>query len=222
MGDAIGQFLPYAVGVAISPVPIAALLLMLVTRKAKTNAPLFLLGWLVGLTVVGGVVLLIPGLEAGQGDPTTANGVVKGVLGLLLLLVAARAWQGRPRDGEMAEPPGWMERVEGFGGGAAMGIGALLTAGNPKNLLLTVGGAATIAAADLTTGEQWIALGVFVLVASVSVILPVVAFLILGERAELAMSNTKDWLIQNNSTVMAVLLLVVGVSLIGDAIEILF
>lgn len=222
MGDVIGQFLSYAVAVAISPVPIAALLLMLVTKKAKTNAPLFLLGWLLGLSVAGAVVLLIPGLDTSQGDPTTANGIVKGILGLLLLSAGVKAWQGRPKEGETAEPPGWMEKIEGFGGGAALGIGVLLTAANPKNLLLTVGGAATIAAADLATTEQWIALGVFVLIASLTIIVPVVIYLILGSKAEKTMTETKNWLIQNNKTVMAVLLLLVGISLIGDAIEILF
>jgi hypothetical protein len=44
----------------------------------------------------------------------------------------------------------------------------------------------------------------------------------MGERGERGMMSTKDWLIQNNQTVMAVLLLVVSVALIGDAIEILF
>lgn len=221
MGDAIGQFLSYAVGVAISPVPIAALLLMLVTKRAKTNAPLFLLGWLAGLGVVGAVILLIPGLGSEQGDPTTANGVVKGLLGLLLLLAAVKAWLGRPKEGDAAQAPGWMERVEGFGGGAALGIGLLLTAANPKNLLLTVGGAATIAAAGLTTEEEWVALGLFVFIASLTIIIPVVVYLILGAKAERAMSNAKEWLIQNNATVMSILLLLVGVSLIGDSLEIL-
>ena len=36
------------------------------------------------------------------------------------------------------------------------------------------------------------------------------------------MMSARDWLIQNNQTVMSVLLLVVSVALIGDAIEILF
>jgi hypothetical protein len=36
------------------------------------------------------------------------------------------------------------------------------------------------------------------------------------------MSHTKEWLIQSNNAVMAVLLLAVSVALIGDAIEALF
>ncbi len=222
MGDVIGEFLPYAVGVAVSPVPIAAVLLMLVTKKARTNAPLFLVGWLLGLTVVGVVVLLVPGLEASQGEPSTTTGVIKGVLGLLLVFVGVKAWRSRPREGEIAEAPAWMDKIDGFGGGASLGMGFLLSAVNPKNLLLTVGGAATISASALTTSEQYIALAVFVFVASLTILIPVVLYLILGEKAEKAMTSTRDWLIQNNQTVMSVLLLVISAAMIGDAIKILF
>jgi len=61
MGDAIGQMLPFAVGVLLSPMPVVALVLMLVTPKAKANGLAFLLGWVLGLAVVGGLVLLIAG-----------------------------------------------------------------------------------------------------------------------------------------------------------------
>lgn len=221
MVEVIGEFLPYAVGVAVSPVPIAAVLLMLVTRKARTNGPLFLFGWLAGLTVVGVIVLLIPGLETSQGEPSTTSGVVKGILGVLLLGVAGRAWMNRPAVYERAEAPSWMERVDGFNGPTAMGMGFLLSALNPKNLLLAVGGAATISAAALSTSQQYGALAVFVVVASLTILVPVVAYLALGNRAEQTMTSTKDWLIQNNQTVMSVLLLILSISFIGDAIEVL-
>ena len=222
MGDAIGGFLPYAVGVAISPVPIAGVLLMLVSKRARTNGPMFLLGWLVGLAVVGVVVLLIPGLQAGGGEPSTATGIVKGVLGLLLLLVGIRAWRSRPAAGQEAKMPGWMAKIDGMSAFAALGMGFLLSGLNPKNLLLAVGGAATITASGLTTSQEYVALAVFVGIASLTILVPVVGYLIMGERGERGMMSAKDWLIQNNQTVMSVLLLVVSVALIGDAIEILF
>jgi Sap, sulfolipid-1-addressing protein len=222
MGDAIGGFLPYAVGVAVSPIPIAGVLLMLVSKRARTNGPMFLLGWLVGLAVVGVVVLLIPGLQAGGGEPSTATGIVKGVLGILLLLVGIRAWRSRPADGDEAKMPGWMEKIDGMSSPTALGMGFLLSALNPKNLLLAVGGAATITASGLTTSQEYIALTVFVAIASLTILVPVVGYLIMGERGERVMMSAKDWLIQNNQTVMSVLLLVVSVALIGDAIEILF
>lgn len=221
MIDVIGETLSFAVGVAVSPVPIAAVIVMLFTPRAKTNAPVFLIGWIVGLLVVGFVVLLMPGLEASNGEPSTTTGVVKGLLGVLLLVAGLGAWRKRPGPQEVAEAPKWMDAIDGFGIGKSFGMGFLLSAVNPKNLLLVVAAAATIAAAGLSGGEQATALLVFTLIAASTVAVPVIGYLIVGERADETFAKAKDWLIQNNSTVMAVLLLVFGVSLIGDAVSIL-
>jgi len=221
MGDVIGEILSFAVGVAVSPVPIAAVIVMLFTPKARTNAPSFLIGWVVGLLLVGFVVLLIPGLEASGGEPTTTSGVVKGVLGLLLLVAGWGAWRKRPGPDETAQAPRWMDTIDDFGLGKSFGIGFLLSAVNPKNLLLVAAAAATIAAAGLSSGEETATLLVFTLIAASTVAVPVIGYLIVGERADGAFANAKDWLIQNNSVVMSVLLLIFGVSLVGDAIQIL-
>ena len=46
MGQAIGQVLPPAVGVGLSPIPIVAVIVMLVTPRARVNGPAFLgAGW---------------------------------------------------------------------------------------------------------------------------------------------------------------------------------
>ena len=50
LSDAIGGLLPSAVGVALSPIPIIAVILMLDTPKARSNGPAFALGWVFGLT----------------------------------------------------------------------------------------------------------------------------------------------------------------------------
>jgi hypothetical protein len=39
MGEAIGKLLPFTVGVAVSPMPIVAVVLMLVTPRARCNGP---------------------------------------------------------------------------------------------------------------------------------------------------------------------------------------
>ena len=52
MGQAIGGSLPLAIGVALSPVAIIAVVLMLTTEKARVNGPAFVLGWLIGLDAI--------------------------------------------------------------------------------------------------------------------------------------------------------------------------
>jgi hypothetical protein len=73
MGEAIGQLLPFAIGVTVSPMPIVAVVLMLVTPRARTNGPAFLLGWIVGIALAGAVLLAIAGPSSAseQGEPVS-------------------------------------------------------------------------------------------------------------------------------------------------------
>ncbi len=221
MGSVIGEILPLAIGVAISLVPIIAVIIMLFTPKATTNSVAFLLGWLLGLIVVGSIVLLAGDVASDESGESTVSGVVKLALGLLFLALAARNWRSRPKAGEEPEMPAWMATIDQFGAGKSAGIGALLSGVNPKNLALTAAAAATIAAAGLTTGEQIGAFAVFVTIASVTVAAPVIVYLIMGDRVQGGLNSLKEWLIANNNTVMAVLLVVFGAKLLGDAISIL-
>lgn len=220
MGAAIGQILPLAVGVALSPVPIIAVALMLMSQRARLNGPLFVIGWLIGLAVIGVVVLAVagPADASSQGKPATWVSVLKLVLGLLLLLVAVRQWHGRPRPGQEVEAPKWMGSVERFSPGKALGAGAVLSGANPKNLLLAIGAAAAIAQTGIGSGDQAIAYVVFALVATVGVATPVVMFFALGDRSQRILAGLRDWMGQYNAVIMAVICLIIGAKLIGDAI----
>ena len=59
MGAAIGEMLPLAIGIAVSPLPIIAIILMLITPKARGNGLAFFGGWMLGLAVVGAIVLIV-------------------------------------------------------------------------------------------------------------------------------------------------------------------
>jgi threonine/homoserine/homoserine lactone efflux protein len=223
MADAIGQVLSLGVGVALSPVPIIAVVLMLGTPRARVNGPAFLLGWIVGLAVVGTIVLLLAGSAGASEDQQPADwvGVVKVVLGLLLVLVAVRQRRRRPRGGEQAPMPKWMRAIDRFTPTRSASIAVALAAINPKNLLLTVGAAAAIAQTGASTGDQAIALAVFVLVATLGPGLPVAIYFLAGRRAGRVLDDLKTWLAAHNTAIMAVLCLVIGVKLIGDGISVL-
>ena len=220
MGAAIGAIIGLAVGVAISPVPIIAVILMLFSPKARQNSVAFLLGWLVGLVVVGTLVLVADVSSSDSGESTT-SGWVKLILGVLLLALAWRSWSGRPQGDREPEMPKWMSSIDGFAPGKSFGLAALLSGVNPKNLALTAAAAASIGAAGLSSGQEFATLAVFVVIASLTVALPVVFYLVLGERADATLTGWKDWLQANNATVMVVLLAVFGAKLIGDGIAIL-
>ncbi|MCZ7588787.1 MAG: GAP family protein [Gaiella sp.] len=221
MGEAIGDMLPAAVGVAISPLPIVAVVLMLVTARGRANGPAFLLGWIVGVAGAGAILLVIAsGADAhAEGQPADWVNWLKLILGLGLLALAATQWRRRPHEGAEAATPRWMGSLDAFTPAKAGGAGIVLSALNPKNLLLIVAGMAAIAETGISAGEQTVALLVFTVVASIGVAAPVVIYFALGERSADLLDRLKTWMTQNNAVIMAVLLLVIGVKLIGDAIS---
>ena len=90
---------------------------------------------------------------------------------------------------------------------------------NPKNLLLAIGGATVIAQGGLSAGQEAGALAIFVAIATIGVAIPVVIFFAMGERSRELLDAMRDWMARNNAVIMAVLLLIIGVKLIGDAIS---
>jgi threonine/homoserine/homoserine lactone efflux protein len=221
MGGALGDTLGYAVGIAVSPIPVAAVILMLFSGRARVNSVSFMSAWVAGIALVTTVVVLIPGLEADNSEPSSTTGWIKLVLGVLLLAVGVRQWRTRPGPGDEVAVPGWMAKIDELKPGAAFGLGFLLSALNPKNLLLAVAAGVSIGALPLSTGETVGAVVVFTVIAAISVLVPVIAYLIAGPRLDPTLDTAKGWLIGNNAAVMAVLFLVFGFSLFGDAIQIL-
>jgi threonine/homoserine/homoserine lactone efflux protein len=221
VGDAIGQMLPSAVGVAVSPLPIVAVVLMLVTPRGRVNGPAFVAGWCLGLAILGAIVLSV----AGGADSTSSSGpatwvsVVLLIVGLLLLALAVRQWRTRPAAGEDPPPPKWMGAIDTFTPVKSLGAGALFSSLNPKNLLLAVAGAAEIADTGISAGSEAVAWAIFVVIASLGVAAPVVLYFALGTRSQEILENLKTWLAHNNATIMSVLFLIIGFKVVGEAIS---
>ncbi len=153
--------------------------------------------------------------------PATWVGVLKLVLGALLLLFSSRQWRSRPSGDDQPQLRKWMRTIDRFSAGRATAMGAALAAVNPKNGLLTIGAGAAIAQTGIGGGEQAVALAVFIIFASLGVAAPVGIYFALGERSAKLLAGLKDWLGAHNAAIMAVLLLVLGAKLIGDGISIL-
>jgi hypothetical protein len=218
LGPAIGDLLPSAIGVALSPLPIVAVVLMLATTRAKVNGPAFAAGWVLGLALVSVVVLLVAGGADDSGGTRTGVDWLKLVLGLGLLVVAKRQWDARPEPGGEAPLPKWMTTLADFDPLRSALVGAALAGVNPKNLALTAAGAASIAQAGLSAGGDAVAVAVFVAVASIGIVGPVLAYLLLGERAAAPLAELRDWMGRNNAVIMMVVCLVLAAKLVGAGI----
>ena len=220
MGQAIGQMLTMAVGVALSPIPIIASVLLASSPRGRVNGPAFVLGCAASAAVIGGV-MLAAGVGSGtdeSGGPSTAASALKLVLGIVLLGMAARQWRGRPVGDEDPPLPKWMGALDGFSPTKSLVAGVVVTGLNPKNLLLVIAGAAAVASAGATAGEEAVAWAIFSLIAIIGVATPVVISFAMGDRSDELLQRLRAWMAHNNGVIMAVILLLIGVKLLGDGL----
>jgi Sap, sulfolipid-1-addressing protein len=220
MGEAIGQSLPLAVGVAVSPIPIIAVVVLLTSSRARSLGPAFVLGWLLGLVVVGAIVLAAigPSGAGGSGQRTRWVSWVMIVLGVLLLVDAVRRVRRRTGGGEEPPLPAWMGAIDRLKPAGVLAGGVVLGGVRPKSFLLAVGGAAAIAQTGIAGGQQAIAYAVFAVIATIGVAAPVVIYFAMGTRSAELLGRLRGWMRRNNAVILAVVLLVIGVTLIGDGI----
>lgn len=216
----IGEILPLALVVTISPINMIPVILLLFTKRPLVNASSFLVGFMAGVAAMLGSFVAIAGavdLSPSSGRSTWA-GALKLALGVYLLVAAVRKFRSRPRSGQEGSMPKWMDGIAGFTPGKSLIAGAALGAFNPKNVVVGLATSVSVASADLSTGQQIAVIAVYVLVAMLGVAAPILVTVFLGARAGDVLGGWNAWLRQNNATVMSVLFLIFGIVLIGQGI----
>jgi threonine/homoserine/homoserine lactone efflux protein len=215
MGAVIGDVLPLAIGIAISPIPIIAAILMLFSPRATSTSTGFLLGWILGIVVATAVFTALAGTLKTGGEPSAVASWIKIGLGVLLVLVGIRQWRGR---GGQHDAPKWMAAIDDFTFPKALGLGFLLSVVNPKNLIIAAGAGLIIGSGAVGVGGDAAAIAVFTVIASSTVAIPVLAHLVAAERMTRPLESLRKWLQDNNATVMATMILVIGAVLVGKGV----
>jgi len=217
---AIGALLPAAIAVALSPIPIIAIVVVLATPKARTTGPAFAIGWVVGLTTVSTLVVIVAG---GSDDPNSASATgvnwLQVGIGVLFLAMAARQWRRRPKVGEEPAMPKWMATMDEVSPGKALVLGLALSAANPKNLALTMAASASIAQAGLDGTDTVIAVAAFVVIGSITVAGSVLFYLLAPHRAEAPLASIKQFMSDHDAVIMMVVLLLLGAKILGDGLS---
>ena len=187
MGNAIGTILPYASSVDISLISIIAVILMLFSGRARSNGLRLSGGLTIGYRDWSAPLLLVLAQSRQVLDSERRFPVNSGVLvklffrPRLLLLLPSVSGGSRPKEVEEPHMPKWMESIDEFTAGRAFGLSALLAGVILKNLALTLAAALSIAQAGLSGAETRIALAVIVILARLTVGVPVLYYLFAGQ-----------------------------------------
>lgn len=222
MWTAVGETLPLAVGLALSPAAIATAVILLLGAGGRAKTALFGVGWAVALFVLATVAELLVEVADETYPEATADGVdvLQLVFAVLFLALALVAWLKRPRPGQ-EEKPGILDRIDGLGTRGALLMGLAQGFLVIKNIPLAVGAGARLGEADLARNEALVALVVFTIVASLGVLIPLAVALAGGARLQAPLSHTRGWLKSNMTAITIVVLLVLGAYFFGEGLGIL-
>lgn len=208
--EAFGDVLPIALGIAASPWPIIALMILLMTPKSLSNSYAFLLGWFIGLIGVGVAVLHIPGLSDDSGGPSRLMGWIRLSLGAIFLIFSLLLLKDKVYNKNRPDIPKWIEKVDSYGFFQALVIGFILSGLNFKNASMVATGAATIGSSGIAYEKQLIILLLFCLISSLGVLLPHAIFVLFRKNAEVIYGKIKFWLLKNRVLILLLVLVIFG------------
>ncbi|MCZ3389817.1 MAG: GAP family protein [Actinomycetia bacterium] len=149
-------------------------------------------------------------------DVGAVTGWLRILLGAGLSGVALKTWLSQHAS---SEPPAWMRSIRDSEPADAGRPGVVLSVANPKVLLLAIAVGGVIALEIRDLGAQAIAVLAFATVASVTVVAPLLTYLVLGERALSTLRHANTWLDRNSQALVAAVLLVIGVSLLLGGVQ---
>ena len=218
---ALGQAIVAAVGIAISPVAVAAVILLLISPRAKAASIGFLAGWSLGIVVAVTAFSLLSTVAPTQvpGPAHTVLAIIQLVVGALLLVLAVIQWRARGVGKDtLPRTPTWMRAVDRATPPIACAVG-LAMAINPPNLLLSLAGGIALGSSGLVGWGMVAAIAVFAVVAASTVLVPVVAYVIAAERLRVPLETFRLWLIRRNSAILTGVFTVVGLFAVGQGLS---
>lgn len=218
MFGGIAELIPHALAIAISPMPVLGVILMLLSSGGKGSSVGFSIGWVGGVAfITAGAsalssLVILPSLGASGSHPLLA--VVPIVLGAGFVALGTVQLIRGIRVAPDAELPGWLARVDRLSPARAVLVGFAYAAFRPKNFVISVAAGLLIGQRGHDLAEVTIMVVVFSVVASLTIVAPVVIFAFGGDRVKRAVESARGWLLRHIRTIGSVAILFVGAALI--------
>ena len=217
MWQALGGLLPIAVAVALSSVPITMTILILLSPNRNRAALPFLVGWVIGVAAVIVFSTLfastLPQPPRRGADPTTAALLM--LVGAALIVLGAinlrRDSQGETKSTRLQ---GWLFRVDSFGVLVSFAVAVLLNL-RPKGLLLGIAAGLALHATSVNLDEALLLIVIYTVIATSTVVVPIVASLVAPRRVEHRLLAARDWMTHNGRLLTSLMMFMIGVVILG-------
>jgi Sap-like sulfolipid-1-addressing protein len=191
------------------------------SRGGRWNALAFAIGVVLGQVLLCALAYALGSatLPVGHHAHETARALLELALGIALLVAGGIVW-ARPTDAAPkpdSRSKAVLDRLAHLNLVAVFGAGAVLVLG-PKRLGLTLLVTATIAGGDLGAFGVTTLTGVYVVIATALVTVPVVLAIVFGDRAERWMLDVEHWLSAHKRPMTFYPLVILGVLVTVDAL----
>lgn len=203
MWDALAAMLPYAPGLIVSPLPVAAVIMLLVSNGGSRKATVFEAVWLaVSLLIVIGVSAVVgqaPPRE--RGAVPTWEAVVVLVLGVLLLglaLLVLGAWRRQRRMAGEPPIPRWMRALDTISPAKTAALAAVLIVANPVNASMLIAAGIALGHLRLQFTADLLPAALFVVIGSLTMLAPWLITLASGRGAGF-LPRARRWLLLHNN-----------------------
>jgi hypothetical protein len=218
MWQALGGLLPIAVAVAVSSVPITVTILILLSPNRNRAALPFLVGWVTGVAAV----IILGALFASalpappRRGPDTVTTVLEMMVGAALIVLGVINLR-RGAQSKDAGVPHWLSRVDSFGALVAFAVAVLLDF-RPKGLLLGIAAGLALHAASVKAGEAAVLVAIYTVIATSTVVVPIVASFLAPRRVEPKLLAARDWMTHNGRLLTSQMMFLIGVVILGYGI----
>jgi len=200
-----------------SPFGILGVVVLLGSRRPLANAWAFTIGWATSITVFGLVTYRLAAQSSTSTSTSTSTSrstsaatisqaALGFALGAVLLVLGLRLWLTRHRQGKSSSEPKWMTQAERISPVFAFGLGLFLPTWG-----MIVPAVGQIAGAGLSRGASLALFGVFVLMATSTLLLPVLVYTFRRQWSASMLAGWQAWLLTNARAVIAVICLVLGI-----------
>ena len=208
------QWLIPAVGVALSPLPILAMLLVLGGRRPLLHGAAFWIAWTIGVAAPAIVFVVVAERSRAIDDEQAALAVAEIAVGVMFFAAALRVAFGR-RPEPSASPPRWLDALDRSGPLRAAALALLLSSGNPKNLALVL----VAAVAIVQDGRLALGTAVFVGLAVSTVSLLLGGYTAFPGRSRSMLTRLRGAIARNDRSIAMLGGFVLGAFFLADGIR---
>ena len=210
------ELIPLALVVALSPLSIIPAVLVLHTPRPRPTGLAFLVGWVIGLAALTSIFVEVSGLLGGFDKPPSWAAWTRLAVGAALIIFGIYRWFTRTHS---EHSPKWMNALTTIKPPRALLTAIVLSVVNPKVLLICVAAGLAIGTEGLGRSGVWLAVLCYVAVAASTVAFPILAYLVSGERLDAPLEKLKEWMDRQHATLVALILIVIGVLLLYKGIH---